>query len=200
VYSSGYADVTGYTTSTDFPISTDAYQGSHGGGSHDAFVTRLSPSGKLFFSTYLGGSGYDRGHGISVDSSGYAYVTGYTSSTDFPISTDAYQGSHGDGGMYHDAFVTRLSPSGSTLSYSTYLGGSGYDRGHGISVDSSGSAYVTGETRSTDFPTQNASQGSHGDGGGYFDAFVTKIITASAPPSGIGNINPGMLLLLLLDD
>ncbi len=168
VDSSGNAYVTGYTDSTNFPTQ-NAYQGSNRG-DRDAFVTKLNPQGNsLVYSTYLGGSGMDVGNGIAVDSSGNAYVTGKTESTDFPTQ-NAYQGRYG-GGTY-DAFVTKLSPEGNSLVYSTYLGGSGEDRGYGIAVDSQGNAYVTGETASANFPTQNAYQGSNGGNG---DAFVTKL-------------------------
>ena len=103
-----------------------------------------------------------------MDGSGNAYVSGYTSSMNFPTAS-AYQGSNAGG---DDAFVTKISVSGGALVYSTYLGGSGNDLGIGIAVDSLGNAYVTGYTQSTDFPTASAYQGSNA---GTFDAFVTKI-------------------------
>ncbi|MFN4320021.1 MAG: SBBP repeat-containing protein, partial [Aquificaceae bacterium] len=98
----------------------------------------------LSYSTYLGGSGNDYGIGIAVDSTGSAYVTGYTYSTNFPTQ-NAYQGDQGGA----DVFITKLSPQGNSLIYSTYLGGSDVDVGSGIAVDSSGAAYVTGYTYST---------------------------------------------------
>ncbi len=167
---SGYAYVTGETLSTNFPTA-NAYQVSHNGGGNDAFVTKLDQSGSaLAYSTYLGGTDSELGYGIAVDSSGSAYVTGGTSSsTNFP-SVNACQTW---GGGYSDAFVTKFSPAGNTLAYSTFLGGSGKDLGYGIAVDSSGSAYVTGETLSTNFPTVNAFQGSKGETDP--DAFVTKL-------------------------
>jgi hypothetical protein len=167
VDSSGSAYVTGFTTSTDFPTQNPFQEALAGG--LDAFVTKFSPEGNtLLFSTYLGGSGNDVGNGIAVDSSGSAYVTGDTSSTDFPTQ-NPFQGALAGG---DDAFVTKLSPTGNALLYSTYLGGSNTDVGNGIAVDSSGSAYVTGITTSTDFPTQNPFQGALAGG---FDAFVTKL-------------------------
>ena len=97
----------------------------------------------MVYSTYLGGSGDDIGYGIAVDSSGNAYVTGRTTSTNFPdnesLAADEWR-------RHEDAFVTEINASGSALVYSTYLGGSGDDDGHGIAVDSSGNAYVTGYT------------------------------------------------------
>jgi hypothetical protein len=173
VDSSGNAYVTGYTCSTDFPTQ-NPYQGTLGG-CGNAFVTKLSSSGStLAYSTYLGGSGGDEGYGIAIDSSGNAYVTGYTRSTDFPTK-NPYQGTWD--GHFEDAFVTKLSSSGETLSYSTYLGGSSWDRGKGIAVDSSGNAYVTGRTSSSDFPTQNPYQGT---GAGDYDTFITKLSSSGS--------------------
>jgi hypothetical protein len=109
----------------------------------------------LSYSTYLGGSGGDEAYGIAIDSSGNAYVTGETASTDFPTA-GPLQASFGGGTS--DVFVAKLNAAGSALVYSTYLGGSNYDYGHGVAVDASGNAYVTGETASTDFPTVNPLQ------------------------------------------
>ncbi len=108
----------------------------------------------LRYSTYLGGKGNDYGDGIALDSSGNAYITGDTNSTDFPTK-NAYQAANAGG---RDAFVTKLSPAGNELVYSTYLGGSGVDNSNGIAIDSSGNAYVSGWTNSTNFPTKNAYQ------------------------------------------
>jgi hypothetical protein len=172
VDTAGDAYVTGATTSTDFPTTAGAYQTTFGGGAFDAFVTKLNPTGTaLVYSTYLGGTeADDDGTGIAVDSAGNAYVTGYTGSTDFPTTAGAFQTTFG-GGSY-DAFLTKLNPKGSGLAYSTYLGGTGYDQGYGIAVDSAGNAYVTGITESTDFPTTaGAIQTTFGGG---TDAFVAK--------------------------
>src|ERR1700676_32035 len=110
----------------------------------------------LSYSTYLGGSGDDGGSGLAVDSSGNAYVTGFTQSTNFPgTSTSTIQSAYGSGN--DDAFVTKINAAGSALVYSTYLGGSGSDYGYGIAVDSSGNAYVTGFTQSTNFPGTSTS-------------------------------------------
>ena len=170
VDSLGNAYVTGFTISSNFPTH-NPYQGGYGGGSTDAFVTKSSSDGKtLVYSTYLGGNGRDGGNGIAVDSSDNAYVTGYTDSSDFPTH-NPYQGGYGGG--YSEAFVTKFSSDGKTLIYSTYLGGNGDDGGNGIVADNSGSAYVTGYTGSSDFPTHNPYQGSYS--GGYSEAFVTKL-------------------------
>src|SRR5207249_11880137 len=123
------------------------------GGIPNAFVAKLDPAGRaLLYSTYLGGNSDDGANGIAVDSAGNAYVTGYTSSADFP-TVNALQPTHGEG--FSDAFVAKLDPAGSALIYATYLGGSSYDVAYGIAVDHAGNAYLTGLTGSTDFPTVN---------------------------------------------
>jgi len=163
---SGSAYVTGFTTSSDFP--TKDAQKSALTGASSAFVTKLSGDGKaLVYSTYLGG-GDDQGSAIAVDVLGSAYVTGFTASDNFPV-VNAEQPARGN---LNDAFVTKLSGDGKTLLYSTYLGGNGNDQGAGIAVDSTGSAYVTGFTDSTDFPAVNAEQPANRGG---MDAFVTKL-------------------------
>jgi hypothetical protein len=172
VDASGNAFVTGSTVSLDFPT-LNPYQIDQSG--DDVFVTKLSSSGSsLIYSTYLGGSSTDAANGIEIDDSGHAYVTGLTGSFDFPI-LDPYQPTnHGccvDGGG--DAFVTKLSNTGHSLIYSTYLGGGSNDAGCGIGIDDSGNAYVTGWTYSSDFPTLNPYQGTFQ--GGDYDAFVTKL-------------------------
>jgi len=174
VDSSGNAYVTGDTSSTNFPTTLGAFQTVCNGGSGcssegDVFVSKIDASGSaLVYSTYLGGSGNDDGYGIAVDSVGNAYVTGYTTSTDFP-TMNPLQSANGGG---YDAFVATLNPSGSALVYSTYLGGKGSDYGYAIAVDSVGNAYVTGLTISTNFPTMNPLQPTNA---GYGDAFVTEI-------------------------
>ena len=151
-------------------------------------MAKLNSAGSaLVYSTYLGGSVSDAGSGIAVDSSGNAYVTGTTGSTDFPTA-NPLQATYG-GGVY-DAFVAKLNPAGSALVYSTFLGGSNSDSGQGIAVDFSGNAYVTGHTYSTDFPTANPLQATCGGctpagtiGEDIGDAFVAKISTGGTGPS-----------------
>ncbi|MFO0853128.1 MAG: SBBP repeat-containing protein [Planctomycetia bacterium] len=170
VDSAGNAYVAGYTESSDFPTK-DAFDGSYNG-SGDAFVTKIGTSGtSLSYSTYLGGSSYDAGSGIAVDSAGNAYVTGDTGSSDFPTANAMYGTNTGN----MDAFVTKIDASGTSLSYSTYLGGSLQDYGRAIAVDSAGNAYVTGYTLSLDFPTKNAMYGTYTSS---YDVFVTKIGTS----------------------
>jgi len=177
VDSAGNAYVTGSTRSTNFPTA-NAFQHTFVG-VQDVFVTKFNPAGSaLVYSTYLGGSAADYGQGITVDSAGNAYVTGFTASTNFPTA-NALQGTSGGNA---DAFVTKLNPTGSVLVYSTYLGGSFTDYGYGIAVDSAGSAYITGETNSANFPTAHAFQGTLGGGtpGSHPDAFVTKLNPAGS--------------------
>ncbi len=169
---SGNAYVTGYTASANFPTK-NPLQASKGA-SDDAFVAKINPAGSaLIYSTYLGGSGSDYGEDIAVDSSGNAYITGYTGPGSFPTK-NPIQGSNA--GLW-DAFVSKINPAGSALVYSTYLGGSGFDYGQGIAVDSSGNAYITGSTYSTNFPTKNPLQASNKGG---MDAFVSKINPAGS--------------------
>ncbi|MFH1374826.1 MAG: SBBP repeat-containing protein [bacterium] len=176
VDASGAAYVTGKTLSPDFPTE-NPYQSPPGDFNPDAFVTKLSSSGSsLVYSTYFGGSSVDEGHGIAVDASGVAYVTGTTLSTDFPTENpfQTYQG-------HFDVFVTKLGSAGSSLVYSTYLGGSNSDLGYGIAVDASGAAYVTGQTYSTDFPTENPYQTDQNS----YDAFIAKFVEPYCNHDGI---------------
>ena len=165
----GAAYVTGFVSSTDFPIA-NAYQGLFNGLPFDAFVAKISSAGNsLVYSTYLGGDVWDSGDGIAVNAAGEAFVTGYTSSTDFPTHHPFQGASGGD----YDAFVTKLSSSGSSLVYSTYLGGNRADDGNGIAIDASGAAYITGRTKSTNYPLSAALQPALA--GSFLDAFVTKL-------------------------
>ncbi len=176
----GNVFVTGNTLSSNFPTTAGAFDTSING-AFDTWVAKLDPSGSaLLYSTYLGGSGDDFGSGnskcIVVDASGSAYVTGVTRSSNYPVTSGAFQTSF-RGGL-DDAVVTKLDPSGAALLYSTYLGGFGSDRGNGITLDASGNAYVIGLTASGNFPLANPLQS--GYGGGSFDAFVTKLNVAGS--------------------
>ena len=178
VDSLGGAYVTGFTASADFPSTPGGFQKTLGG-SFDAFIAKLNPAGSaLDYSTFLGGSGDEQGHAIAVDSAGNAYVTGGTGSANFPTTTGVFQTSFGGVG---DAFVAKFNPalSGSaSLVYSTYFGGNGNDQGNGIAVDSSGNAYITGFTFSTNFATTPGAFQTTLNGQ---TAFVTKMnATASA--------------------
>ena len=190
--SAGDAYVTGFASSTDFPITPGALQTVCNGGSGcnqygDAFVTKLNSTGSaLVYSTYLGGSNSDGGSGIAVDSAGNAYVTGQTSSTNFPLQSPLRKILEGQ----DDAFVSRINPAGSALVYSTYLGGSHVDAGYGITVDGAGNTYVMGLTYSTDFPTSNPLQPTYGGAG---DAFVTKLFIMPASKTTLASsLNPSV--------
>jgi len=172
VDNSGNMFVAGYTTSPDFPTK-NAYPVSFTGNG-DAFVSKIDSSGSsLVFSTILGGSQSDRCEDIHVDDSGNIYLTGYTASKDFPTK-NAYQETIKTESI-NDCFITKLSSSGSSLVYSTYLGGSGNDSAYSMHVDSDGIAYITGSTGSTDFPTSNAYQLTKASSALFFDAFLAKL-------------------------
>lgn len=166
------AYVTGETASTNFPGTSSSTIQPANGGADDAFVTKVNGAGSaLVYSTYLGGSAGDLGTGVALDSSGNAYVTGITISTNFPTTSSVLQKTAGGA---DDGFVAEVKSDGSTLVYSTYLGGSGSDDSFGIAVDSAGDAYVTGGTTSTNFPTANPAQTSLG-GSSATNVFVTKL-------------------------
>jgi Big-like domain-containing protein/beta-propeller repeat-containing protein len=179
VDSAGNAFVTGQTSSPDFPT-MNPLQSSFGGGA-DVFVAEINSAGSaLVYSTYLGGSSYDEGDGIAVDSAGNTYVAGSTQSADFPTTPGVFQTTCNRGGECvgsGDAFVAKIGPAGSALVYSTYLGGSTSDIAHAIAVDSAGDVYVTGGSFSTDFPTLNPVQAVNA---GSFDAFVAKLNPAGS--------------------
>jgi Big-like domain-containing protein/beta-propeller repeat-containing protein/all-beta uncharacterized protein/S-layer family protein len=178
VDSAGNAYVTGRTLSGDFPTTTNALQRNYQGGDGDAFVFKVSPTGSITYSTYLGGNqihltntGNDAGTGIAVDSSGNAYVTGWTNSATFPTTPGAVQPScvncssfNNSAEAIYDAFVSKLNADGGALVYSTYLGGSLQDSSRDIAIDDAGNAYVTGRAYSFDFPTTPFAAGS-GSGG-----------------------------------
>ncbi|CBE68996.1 MAG: hypothetical protein F9K13_11270 [Candidatus Methylomirabilis oxygeniifera] len=166
----GHAYVTGGARSANFPTTPGAFDTSFNG-DRDAFVTKLAPNGaRLIYSTFLGGVRYDWGYGIAIDNEAHAYVTGETLSLNFPTTPGAF-----DTKPYRDrdVFVTKLAPTGAALVYSTFLGGSRSDWGHGITVDTGGHAYVTGGTLSDDFPTTSGARDTSSKGHG--DAFVTKL-------------------------
>lgn len=174
--------MTGFTASADFPTVNPIQQAISG--SSDGFVVKIDSTGSsIIYSTFLGGNGgSEAGIGIAVDSSGNAFVVGSTESTDFP-TVNPIQATSGGA---QDAFVAKIN---SALIYSTYLGGSGSDRGFGVAVDPSGNVYVTGEANSINFPTtQGAFQTVPGGSG---DAFIAKISDAPPVIEVIIDIKPG---------
>ena len=176
VDSSGAAYVAGTTQSTDFPVLNPLQP--NAGGLMDVFVAKISEAGSLVYSTYLGGWASDYAPRIAVDGSGQAHVVGLTLSTNFPTA-NAFQPAHGGG--FYDVFVTALNASGTALVYSTYLGGNDQEEwsqsgGPAVAIGPSGDAFVTGSTRSANFPTRDAIQPTNG--GGLSDAFVANFDTA----------------------
>jgi photosystem II stability/assembly factor-like uncharacterized protein len=199
VDSLGNAYVTGKTNATDFPITPGAVQRALAGGAFDAFAVKLSAAGSaLAYSTYLGSSkstnpgdsfpfvqdlGLDEGLSVAVDLTGSAFITGRTTGSDFPTTPGSLKTIHNNDVIsqegidaplraFGDAFITKLNPVGTSLLYSTYLGGRGEDSGSGIAVDAFGNAYVIGTTWATDFPIANAVQATLA---GSSDAFLTKL-------------------------
>ena len=174
VGSNGCAYFAGNTDSPNFPTTPGAYRISNydtGDYRADIFVAKMNASGSdLEYSTYIGGIAQDHIYAIAIDSSGCAYVTGYTLSIDYPTTSGAFDTSHNSG--YLDSFITKVNPSGSKLIYSTFLGGSGWDQSFGITVDQYDCAYVTGLTMSTDFPTTYCL---HTIEASETDIFVTKM-------------------------
>jgi hypothetical protein len=169
VNATGNAYITGKTFSSNFPTSTSCYQANRNGAT-DAFITVLTSSGNLNISTYFGGGSEESGNGIAVDNNGNFYVTGYTNSVNFPINNhyQTYQGNY-------DAFVSKFQSNGSSLLYSTFIGGAGNDEAYDIKVDSSYLAYIVGKTESSiNYPvTTGALQTVYG--GGTSDGFITKL-------------------------
>ncbi len=179
VDSNGAVFVTGFTHSQNSPIK-NPMQGSINSTWRDVILTKLAPDGKgLVFSTYLGGAYQDTGQALALDKDGAIYLTGWTNSYNFPTQ-NPYQGANAGGG---DVFVTKVSGSGSSLVFSTYLGGSTHngENGQAIVVDMDGGVYVVGVTDATDFPTYNAIQPSHR--GGVTDAFIFKLNTPGSSPA-----------------
>jgi uncharacterized repeat protein (TIGR01451 family) len=173
----GNAFVAGDTTSSDFPVTPNAFQKTFSGVG-DAFVTKFNSTGSaLMYSTYLGGSGEESARGIAVDRSGSAYIVGITRSfRDFPVTPGTLEPHYTP--CCDDAFVSKLSSDGSKLVYSSFLGGNNVDNADAIAVDQYNQAYITGRTRSSNFPqTANRLQGLAGTG---FDAFILTLNAAGS--------------------
>ncbi|MBI4479698.1 MAG: SBBP repeat-containing protein [Acidobacteria bacterium] len=186
VDSSGKVTVAGYTYSTDFPVASAFQTTRSGTNTADGFVARLNESGAaLVYSTYLGGTGDDAIWGLGLDGDGNAYVAGETTSSIFPTTLNAFQRTRAS---TRDSFVTKVSPTGNTLVYSTYLGGNSDDSAQGIAVGGDGTAYVTGYTLSTNFQIVNGFQRNYAGGfcvdQGFlvpcYDAFVARVSSNGA--------------------
>lgn len=179
VDSSGNVYIVGFTRTVTLPEGIEVspvvtLQPEEGNG-YEAFVTKLDPAGAVVYSTYFGGTGFDEAHSVALDSNGSIYVTGYTTSTNFPTA-NAFQGTMAG---VQDAYILKLNNTGDVIQFASYLGGSRSDRGYGIDVDGFGNAFIVGDTTSSqNFPvTANAFQSRFG--GGLGDAFVTKITPAN---------------------
>lgn len=168
----GNAYVSGITYSVDFPTKAPLQFSLAGVG--NAFVAKYDASGRLVYSTFLGGAGEDGGFAVATDGQGSAYVAGTTDSSNFPTTNGAAQPSR-NGRL--DGFIAKLSPQGDSLVFSTFLGGQADDTANSLAVDATGNVYVTGQTRSTNFPTRSAWQGSIR---GAADAFLTKLNAAGS--------------------
>jgi beta-propeller repeat-containing protein len=172
----GTAIVAGATFSADYPTTPGAYDVTHNG-LWDAFVTKLDASGSaLVYSTFIGGSGREGGQDAATDAAGNVYVTGDTSSTNFPVTVGAFDTAYNGGNS--DAFVVKLASTGAALAYATYLGGFGFDEGTSVAVDAAGRAHVTG--RAGPFPTTPGAFDTTFNASQTFDAFVTKLDTTGA--------------------
>jgi hypothetical protein len=179
---SGAAVIGGFTNSDDFPTTKGAYDRTHGEGSFDGFVTKLSATGSLVYSTFLGGAYIDQVNALALDASGAPVVAGITYSIDFPTTSDTQDDTYN--GSY-DAFVAKLDASGGKLLYSTFLGGSDGDYALAIALTPTGEAVVGGTTMSANFPTTPEAYDRSFKGG---DAFVAKLqfCLASARTYGDG--------------
>lgn len=175
--SNNTAIATGVTESSNFPATTGAFR-TIPAGSSDAFVVKLDSFGVAGYATFLGGNGIDVGYGVAVDVNGNAYINGLTDSTNFPTTPGSMQPLYAGGES--DAFVTKLGPTGATLVYSTYLGGSGTDTSAGIALGFGGKAILSGTTSSNNFPVTVDATQSILNGGK--DAFLSRLLHDGSGP------------------
>jgi sugar lactone lactonase YvrE len=216
VDSAGDAYVAGSTSSANFPVTSGSYQQTNKAAAAktgtNVFVTELNPTGKaLVYSTFLGGTGStkieggDAGNGIAIDASGNATVTGMTASTDFPVTSAAYQDTNKDAAnLSPSCFVSRLNSTGTALAYSTFLGGSGAsgyvtgDSCSAVALDGSDNAYVVGTTASNNFPTTSGATQAVNNDPDYGNAFLTELNSSGSAliySSFLGGSNLGSALI-----
>lgn len=176
--------LTGQTISANFPTTPSAYDTSYNGGTSgtggDAYVAKLTPDGsRLDFATYLGGSWYELGHDLAVDDRGQIYFVGETNSGDFPVTITAWDPSYTTTALrYYDAFLVRLAPDGTSLTYATYLGDAGVDIAGALTLEQNDTVALAGWTSSARFPTTPGAlaPGYHDDSFFFdpYDAFLTR--------------------------
>jgi hypothetical protein len=165
------AVIVGQTKSTNFPTTAGALQTTYGGGAFDAFMARFFANGTIGVSTYIGTAGEDHAEGVAVSGVGQTYITGRTASNAFPVTAGAFQTTYGGGAF--DAYVMSMPLNGQSITFASYLGGTGEDRGNAIAIDSGGRAYVSGNAGNATYPvTAGALQTTFG--GGTNDAFFTQ--------------------------
>jgi uncharacterized protein (TIGR03437 family) len=180
--------VGGDTLSTRYPITVGSVQPFNNGGSQvnqpkEGFVTKMNVNGGMIYSTFLGGAGDDTVNGIVADAAGNAYVTGTTTSRPFPTTFDAFQNSPPTASAEQEnAFVTQISPTGQTILYSSYLGGSRADQGNAIARDRLGNLFIAGYTQSGDFPLNSGALQKR-TGFGTATAFIARVGDANLAPS-----------------
>lgn len=175
----GNAYVAGYTESTNFPTRHATY--TNYGGNGDGFIARLDAAGtNLVYSMFLGGTNQDVANDIATDAAGFAYLTGYTVSTNFPITNavQSHLNNRTNATTAFDAFLTKLTPAGEALVFSTFLGGESHDVAYRLALDANAGVYMTGQTRSEDFPRSSTNLFSPvANGSSSSDVFVTKFDT-----------------------
>jgi hypothetical protein len=177
----GSTTVAGQTVSTTFPTTAGALATSYGGGNFDAFVARLSPTGSsLVYATYLGGAGDEGATGLCLSPQGEPVVVGQTTSSNFPTTPASHDPSYNGGPSNGDAFVARLSSTGASLVFSTFLGGSDSDIAFAVACDRQGAITVAGATFSLDFPTTPGAFDTTHHGHLYGDAFVTRLVASGS--------------------
>jgi len=190
VDSAGNAYLTGETWETNYPVTKGALQTTSSAVAGDlsaGFVTKMNPTGTaLVYSTYLGGSGADRAFGLAVDSAGDAYITGSAGSTDFPVTSNAYQTTNlaafNNGSV---VFLTELNPAGSALVYSTYFGGQNSfgDTGYGVALGTNGQVYFAGITGASDFPITKGAYETVFNSQNFSTGFVSEFTFSTGPPT-----------------